>query len=467
MALTDSGEISLDDIIKNRTGAADTDVSLAAESVLFASGSAVGDVDGNSTANQTADRSALNSAPYGMSEFYDAEYVNNFYDTVVAQLNDGTVVTSNGYVDGESARISFDVNDDDLGNSYTVGLKDASTHAVIVSETATKSGTGTKTISFTAPSIDATNNKYYSFVTTGTFENATGATIDHYDAIGTVTITDPDASGIPTVANTSTNTDITHARTIAEEVEGAGESSINDYNWSFVKTSGDGSGVSDGEGGYGTVTSTQSTPTIRYRGPGIFTADLRVDGDPSQARNSTSAATVTHEIEWTDATTINSISSVNAGTAVTVTGSQKGFSGGVTYGLVDTSDDDAFLSGKSANNTQDSRYIARGFGGSFTAADSDTTLTLQGRVIDRSDGTSGQNRNTSTFSVFPELTNFKNTINAGTNTVYSSTNNSSATTFNGDGTSYVNTVTYGTPGTPTDNVTAYAYSINTAPTGWR
>jgi len=171
MALTDSGELSLDDIIKNRTGAAGTNVSLAAESVLFASGSAVGDVDGNSTANQTADRSALNSAPYAMSEFYDAEYVNNFYDTVVAQLNDGTVVTSNGYVDGESARISFDVNDDDLGNSYTVGLKDASTHAVIVSETATKSGTGTKTISFTAPSIDATNNKYYSFVTTGTFEN--------------------------------------------------------------------------------------------------------------------------------------------------------------------------------------------------------------------------------------------------------------------------------------------------------
>ena len=134
--------------------------------------------------------------------------------------------------------------------------------------------------------------------------------------------------------------------------------------------------------------------------------------------------------------------------------------------MVDTSNTTSFLSGKSTNNTSDSRYIARSYTDDITAADSNTTLTLQGRVIDRSDGTSGQNRNTSTFSVFPLLTTGKNTINAGTNTVYSSTNNSSATTFNGDSTNYVNSVTYGTPGTPTDNVTAYAYSINTAPTGW-
>lgn len=176
--------------------------------------------------------------------------------------------------------------------------------------------------------------------------------------------------------------------------------------------------------------------------------------------------TATIDVELADATTINSISSVNALTAVTVAGTHQGFSGGVTFGLVDTASPTSFLSSKSTNDTNNSKFVVRSYSDNFTAADSNTTLTLQGRVIDRSDGTTSQNRNTSTFSVFPKLTNFKNTINPGTNTVYSSTNNTSATTFNGDSTNYVNSVTYGTPGTPTDNVTAYAYSINTAPTGW-
>jgi len=460
MALVSSGQLSLGTIADNKDSASRSDVSLAAISVQFASGSAVGDVDGNESANQTADRDALNTAGFAISEFYDAEFVNEFYDTVVAQLADGTVVTGDGYVDGESGRISFDVNDATLGNSYTVGLKNATTNVVIVEETATKSGTGTKTINFTAPSIAADNNFYYPFVSTGTFENAAGSNIDHYDAIGAVSITDPDASGIPTVSNLTTNTSITHARSIADE------SSINDYNWSFVKTSGDGDGVSDGEGSFGTVTATVSLPTVVYRGPGIFTAALRVDGDPSQGRNSTTATTVTHEIEYVNLTTINSISSVNATTAVTVAGTNKGLSGGVTFGLVDTGATTTFLSGKSANDTVDSRYISQAYTADITAADSNSTLTLQGRVIDRSDSTTNQNRNTSTFSVFPLLTTGKNTINAGTNTVYSSTNNSAGTTFNGDSTSYVNTVAYGTPGTATDNVTAYAYGINTAPTGW-
>ena len=34
------------------------------------------DVDGNGTSNQSADRNALDAAPYSISEFYDAEYLN-------------------------------------------------------------------------------------------------------------------------------------------------------------------------------------------------------------------------------------------------------------------------------------------------------------------------------------------------------------------------------------------------------
>ena len=462
MAIVSSGQLSMGTLADNKDSASRADLSLSSLSTQFALGAAVGDVDGNGSANETADRNALTAAPHAISEFYDAEFVNEFYDTVVAQLRDGTVVTANGFVDSELGRISFNINDATLGTSYTAGLKLKSDNSVVVeADEDFGTQTGTKTIDIPAVTdLTAGANKYYSFVTTGTFENAVGADIDHFDTIGAVSITDPDASGIPTVSNLTTDTSITHARSIADE------SSINDYNWSFVKTSGDGDGVSDGEGSFGTVTSTVSLPTVIYRGPGIFTADLRVDGNPSQGRNSTTATTVTHEIEYVNLTTINSISSVNATTAVTVAGTNKGLSGGVTFGLVDTSDDDAFLSGKSANDIVDSRYISQAYTADITAADSNSTLTLQGRVIDRSDSTTNQNRNTSTFSVFPLLTNSKNTINAGVNTVYSSTNNSSATTFNGDSTSYVNTVAYGTPGTATDNVTAYAYSINTAPTGW-
>jgi hypothetical protein len=441
MALVSSGELSIGTLADNKDSASRADLSLSSLSQQFALGAAVGDVDGNGSANETADRNALTAAPHAISEFYDAEFVNEFYDTVVAQLRDGTVVTANGFVDSELGRISFNINDATLGTSYTAGLKLKSDNSVVVeADEDFGTQTGTKTIDIPAVTdLTAGANKYYSFVTTGTFENAVGADIDHFDAIGAVSITDPDASGIPTVSNLTTDTSITHARSIADE------SSINDYNWSFVKTSGDGDGVSDGEGSFGTVTSTVSLPTVIYRGPGIFTADLRVDGNPSQGRNSTTATTVTHEIEYVNLTTINSISSVNATTAVTVAGTNKGLSGGVTFGLVDTGATTTFLSGKSANDIVDSRYISQAYTADITAADSNSTLTLQGRVIDRSDSTTNQNRNTSTFSVFPLLTTSKNTINAGVNTVYSSTNNSSATTFNVDSTSYVNTVAYGTP----------------------
>ena len=132
MALPTSGQISLSAIANNKDSASLDNLSLSTLSSQFASGSSVGDVDANSTANQTADRNQLNSAPFALSEFRGAEFVNAFFDTVVAQLADGTVVTSNGYVDGESGRISFRVVDDSLGPSYTAGLKRASDNSILV-----------------------------------------------------------------------------------------------------------------------------------------------------------------------------------------------------------------------------------------------------------------------------------------------------------------------------------------------
>ena len=386
MALPGSGQIHFGALADNKDSASRADLSLSSLSQQFAVGSLVGDVDGNGAGNQTADRNLLAAAPYAISEFYDAEYVNEFYDTVVAQLADGTVVTSNGYVDGESARISFDVNDATLGNSYTAGLKLASDSSVVVSETETKTGVGTKTIAFTAPSRDAATNVYYPFVSTGTYENAVGSNIDHYDTIGVVSI---DAVSTTTVANTSTDTNIAHGRSIADV------SSLNDYNWSFVKTAGDGSGVSDGEGGYGTVTSTTSTPTITYRGPGTFTADLRVDGLPSQARNSSTATQVSHRIDYTKSVSINNPSSLNEASTITATIGHQGFSSGVDVDLIQASDNSVLLSN---DHGTDSRIVAvSNQDQTFTApARTDSTLSVKVKAFDGSDAATSN-----AFNIYP------------------------------------------------------------------
>ena len=263
MALASSGAISLLDIFRNRENdgsATGTNIDIQTLAVQLASGSTVGDVDGNGTANQTADRTLLNSAPYAFDEFYSANYPNTIFNSVVAKIG-STSVMGNGYVDGETAKIEW-VIEDGTTDDYTDGLKLVSDNSVVISGVLDDDG-NTKTVSktMTVPNLAAGADKYYPFVTTGTFSNIVGANIDHFDALGTVTITDPDAGGIPTVSNTSTDTSITHARSIVDD------SSVNDYNWSFVKTSGDGSGVFDGESSYGTVTSTTSLPTIVYRGP--------------------------------------------------------------------------------------------------------------------------------------------------------------------------------------------------------
>ena len=118
-------EISFGDIIGNRG---------QAESDFFALGASVGDVDGNGTPDETADRDALDAAPYSISEFYGAQYPNVFFDNPIAKVGT-TSVMSNGYVDGETARIYFDVNLDQTGTTdYTAGLKYASNNTVVVED---------------------------------------------------------------------------------------------------------------------------------------------------------------------------------------------------------------------------------------------------------------------------------------------------------------------------------------------
>ena len=631
--LASSGQLSLDDIIKNRTGAAGTNVSLKDESEAFASGS---EVDGDVA--QTTARANLIAAPYAISELYDADF-NTDSVTSVTVTTDGSDTNT---VDGEDIAVAFETG---TGGTWTVQLIDSSGN---IDGSTTRSGQGS--VTFSSVNIDA--DTYRARIKQGFATQDDDATFTHHDLIGAVSIADPSDT---TVAASSTTHDIDHDRSINNVT------SLNDYNWTFAKSSGDGSNPNP-------TSATTSTPTVRYTGPGIYTADLRVDGTPTQARNSTTATQVSHRIDYTkaitinnpggineggtitatvahqgfsggidvdliqasdnsvllsndhgtdsrivavsnqnqtftapaqtattlsvkvkgfdgstsatsnafnvyplvsqelasgdisvsvdpvivgantvlsvanitdnivgykwamttgagamtsnnvqggdydgtsvdgttvidetsaatntvsfnsaqssktitltlygklsqtatatktlsvellDATTISAISNVNAGTAVTVAGNQSGLSGGVTFGLVDTGATTSFLSGKSTSDTTDSRYTLDAYTANFTAADSNSTLTLQGRVIDRSDATTGQNRNTSTFTVYPLLTTSKNTIYPSRNTIYSSTRASDTST-------YPPTVSYQTPQTATDNVTGYLYSAGTSLTG--
>ena len=448
--LQSSGTMSLSDIIFNRTSALptnNTNYTFSAESNTFASGATVGDQDNYANDGDATDRDLLKASPHSISEFYGANHPNSNFSSVVAKLTDGTDVSSNGYVDGDNARIHFTVDDDDgIGTSFTAGLKLKSDDSVVQSATDTVSGEGAKSINLgTVNDIDAGNDKYYAFVTNASspFIESKGSDINHYDAIGSVTITDPDASSIPTVAADTTTTNIEHQVSVGDV------SSLEDYNWSFAKTSGDGS--------VGTSTlneTSDASPTITYTGPGVFTVGLRVDGHPSQARNSTTAATVTHTIEYVDSITSPNGSTRQYNNQVDDNIIVKGFpsSDATSYGLVSASATTTFANGdwetdpaSPQTSTTDSRYIARTIGVDITPADVQWTQYLQVRAVN---GSTSDNGNT--FTYYPEIRSNRNVINPQTNTIYSTTNNT-------DTSAHPTTMTFSSPSTQTDNVNALKY----------
>jgi len=370
-------------IANNKDSASKEDLSLKTLSEQFAIGSLVGDVDGNGTSNQTADRNALDAAPYSISEFYDAEYLNEFYDTVVAQLSDGTDVTNNGYVDGESARISFEVNDDTLGNSYTAGLKLASDGSIVVSATETESGIGTKTIAFTAPSRAEESNVYYPFVSTGTYENADGDNIDHYDQLAGTNI---DNVVVKYVNASSDTTAVTFGYAVS-----AG--TVTGRTWTFGN-------ASNGEGSARTPTTNTSTntPSVTFTGTGLFPVDLTVTGNPSAARNTHSATQENVDIRYNkaidslvrDDDTIN-VSAVDGSNNLTIDAVSEGHSGTLYIGYDDndTASDKTFTNSSEAVNTL---YARESVSKNFTISSAgtyyikayhngDTNATVGGQVI--------------------------------------------------------------------------------------
>ena len=125
--------------------------------------------------------------------------------------------------------------------------------------------------------------------------------------------------GLQTVANNSVTTDIEHLISITND------NSFNDINWTFAKSSGDGSAPSN------ITNSSDRSPTVTYTGAGVFSISCRVDGTPTQARNSADATNngVTHTIAFAKAITINNPSSTNEGIGIAAIGTHQGFSSGI------------------------------------------------------------------------------------------------------------------------------------------
>ena len=376
MALPATGPIHMGALADNNDSASRQDLVLSTLANQFASGSLVGDIDGNpANPGNTADRDALRASPFGLSEFRGSNILNESFDSVVPQLADGTDVTSNGYVDGESAQIQFERNDTDLGPSFTVGVKATSNNAILASnEVNIGTDTGTIDIPFTAPTTAEGDDKYYAFVSTGTFENATGATINHFTAIdnGVTRIKNSGGSIVETVfvsssgasiSNPVVSTSVTTGTQVSKSITGK-------------------SAVLNGDGGAiaATLVSESNSGNTTYsisNVPGILRFQTSHVGNPSKARNETTSqrdfevkyAQQIVSLQASD-TTVN-VSAVDGSNNVTITCTSRGRSGTVTIGhdTNNTPSDKTFTSVDEAVSTV---YVQEDISKNFTISSAGT-----------------------------------------------------------------------------------------------
>ena len=260
MALPTSGnEINFGALADNRSSASKANISLKQESGFFAAG-AVGPT-GTSRAN-------LNAEPYAMSEFGGANYPNSVFSFVTAKLST-TVVGE--YVDGEAgARIYWYINDGTT-DDYTAGLKLVSDNSIVISAVNPTNGNNTNAYVTlgTIPNIAEATDKYYPFVTTGTYTNAVSSSMDHFDQLTGASI-----NGVSTqyVNSSGQTTGITFGHSNTNGV-------VTSRVWTITNASnGDNSAVS-------ITTSAGTTPAVTFTGTGTFPIGLSLYGNPSTARN--------------------------------------------------------------------------------------------------------------------------------------------------------------------------------------
>ena len=355
---TSGNQITFNDIVNNRTGgdaSAGDAISIQGQSIAFASGS---EVDGDTT--QTTARKNLEAAPFAISEFHNADFISDIFSNIVVTTVGGG--SDRNTVDTETLQVSFDSTvTPSGGDEFVITLVDGGGN---VDATTTRGSAGTA--EFTNLAI--TPDNYTPTIQLG-FASATGDTITHHDKVVVGAITTP---GLQTVANNSVTTDIEHQISITND------NSFNDINWTFAKSSGDGSAPSN------ITNSSDRSPTVTYTGAGVFSISCRVDGTPTQARNSADATNngVTHTIAFAKAITINNPPSTNEGIGIAAIGTHQGFSSGIDVDLIQASDDTVLLEN---DDTTNSLVTVTSYNQNFTApARTDSTLSVKVKAFDGS-----------------------------------------------------------------------------------
>lgn len=376
MALPATGPIHMGALADNNSSASRQDLVMSTLANQFASGSLVGDIDGNpANPGNTADRDALKASPFGLSEFRGSNIPNASFDSVEPQLADGTDVTSNGYVDGESAQIEFERNDTDLGPSFTAGVKAVSNNAILASNTVNLgTSIGTQEITFTAPTTAEADDKYYAFVSTGTFENATGATINHFTAIdnGVTRIKNAGGSIVETVFVSSSGASISNP--VVSTLVNTGTQVSKSITGKSATINGDGGTIA------ATLVSESNSGNTTYsiaNTPGVLRFQTSHVGNPSKARNETTSqrdfevkyAQQIVSLQASD-TTVN-VSAVDGSNNVTITCTSRGRSGTVTIGhdTNNTPSDKTFTSVDEAVSTL---YVQEAISKNFTISSAGT-----------------------------------------------------------------------------------------------
>ena len=416
MSLQSSGEISFSDIANNQNSASLQDLQLKSLSETFASGSIV---DGSGA--QTTARLNLDNAPYSISEFYDANFSSDEFSNIVITTAGGT--SDFQTVDTENLTIAFTTTQT---GTHTVELVDSSNNV----DDSTTGSPSFGAVSVTFNNLNLTDDTYTPRLRLG-FLTQDGTDITHHDAITMGAITTPSTT---TVANASTTTNIEHQVSITND------NAFNNIDWTFTKSSGDGSAPSN------LTNSTDRSPSVTYTGPGVFTISCTVDGDPL-GRNSANASNngVSHRIDYAKAVSIGNPGNVNSGGTINTSVTHQGFSSGVDVDLIRASDNAVLLSN---DHTTDSRVTkVTNQNQTFIAPDQpNNTLSVKVKAFD-----GGNVATSNAFSIFPLLTTSKNVINPTSRTIYSTTNNNDTGTY---GTSF----TFGSPTNRTDNVTSRTYT---------
>ena len=498
-SIPSSGQISFGALADNNSSASKANISLQTESVRFASASIVGDVDGNGTGNQTADRTALRQAPHGLSEFRGS----NFPSSIITGITFSTAGSDTNTVDDENLTVTFTTNGQ--SGTYTVRILDSSGNIEL---SGTRSGAGS--VSFT--NLQLTEDTYRPQVEFNTFNVVNDdATFTHHDQLdGEQTSLSYSSANVDAADESVSNVTVTPSVSTGTQESSSIATSV----------------LVGGDGGNIAVTgASKSGQEITFavsNTPGSLRFTSTHIGDPSAARNSetsTADLTITYNRAIDGVGTLDTSNAgktqFNSGDTIRVFAVSEGVQG-VTmkmgYGTANndttyTADDDKSISDsrfvRSSQTFDTSRTLTSGTsletffpkanytsgtsalsaGSSFSVAPAfsystpgDTTINVnQTRALDvssvvgnnasvaiTSSPDKGSGTNTATLS--PGTLNDVYTITYTGTANFSQTNNQSDTITVNPTVSVARSATTGTPTADTDGVSISSTSHGISPT---